>query len=72
VKQVASRAYYSTLKMEAACSSGTSVTFNGLHGDISQKIELFITTAVETSNPTTHVQICIKTENARKILLNIS
>jgi hypothetical protein len=28
------------------------VTFNGLHGVISQKIILFITTAVKTSNPT--------------------
>jgi hypothetical protein len=27
------------------------LTFNGLHGVISQKIELFITTAVRTSNP---------------------
>jgi hypothetical protein len=28
------------------------LTFNGLHGVISQKIELFITTAVGPSNPT--------------------
>jgi hypothetical protein len=28
------------------------LTFNGLHGVISPKIELFITTAVRTSNPT--------------------
>jgi hypothetical protein len=27
------------------------LTFNGLHGVISQKLELFITTAVRTSNP---------------------
>jgi hypothetical protein len=27
------------------------LTFNGLHGVISQKIELFITTAVRTSKP---------------------
>jgi hypothetical protein len=27
------------------------LTFNGLHGVISQKIVLFITTAVRTSNP---------------------
>jgi hypothetical protein len=27
-------------------------TFNGLHGGIYQKIELFITTAVRTLNPT--------------------
>jgi hypothetical protein len=28
------------------------LTSNGLHGVISQKIEIFITTAVRTSNPT--------------------
>jgi hypothetical protein len=28
------------------------LTFNGIHGVISQEIELFITTAVRTSNPT--------------------
>jgi hypothetical protein len=28
------------------------LTFNGLHGIISHKIELFITTTVRTSNPT--------------------
>jgi hypothetical protein len=28
------------------------LTFSGLHGDISPKIELFITTAVGTSGPT--------------------
>jgi hypothetical protein len=27
------------------------MTFNGLHGFISQKTELFITTGVKTSNP---------------------
>jgi hypothetical protein len=42
---------FSTLKMEAICSSETSVD-NGIHGVISQKMELFITTAVRTSNPT--------------------
>jgi hypothetical protein len=49
---VASRAYSSTLKMEAICSSETSVDVNGLHGVISQKIVLFITTAVRTSHST--------------------
>jgi hypothetical protein len=29
-----------------------NVGFKGLHGVISQKIELFITTTVRTSNPT--------------------
>jgi hypothetical protein len=32
----------------------STVCFNELHGDIFQKIELFITTAVRTSNPTIH------------------
>jgi hypothetical protein len=31
---------------------GDMLTFNGLHGVISQKIVLFITTAVRTSDPT--------------------
>jgi hypothetical protein len=43
---------YSTLKMEATCSSETSVDFQRLLGIISQEIELFITTTVRTTNPT--------------------
>jgi hypothetical protein len=43
--------FISTLKIEATCSSETSVTFNELHSVISQKMELFITTAVRTSDP---------------------
>jgi hypothetical protein len=43
-------AYSSTLKMEAICSPKRRLTFNGQHGVISQKIVLFITTAVKTSN----------------------
>jgi hypothetical protein len=38
--------------MEAICSSETLVDFNGLLSVISQKVLLFITTAVRTSNPT--------------------
>jgi hypothetical protein len=38
--------------MEATCSVGTSLNISGLRGIISQKMELFITTAVRTSNPT--------------------
>jgi hypothetical protein len=34
-----------------------TLTFNGLYGVISQKIVLFIITAVRTSNPTTSVRI---------------
>jgi hypothetical protein len=53
VKQVASRAL---LKMEETCSSKISVDFSGLYGIVPQKIELLITTAVRTSDPTTHLR----------------
>jgi hypothetical protein len=46
MKQVVSRA----LKMNATYSSETPLTFNGLHGVISQKTEFVITTGVRTSN----------------------
>jgi hypothetical protein len=36
------------------------LTFNGLHGVISQKIVLFITTAVRTSNPTFSMFCCLE------------
>jgi hypothetical protein len=39
--------------MEATCSSETSADLNGIHGVISQKAELFLTTDVRTSNPAT-------------------
>jgi hypothetical protein len=48
MKQVPSRA----LKIEAVYFSQMSVDFNGLHGFIFQKINLFITTAVRASDPT--------------------
>jgi hypothetical protein len=38
--------------MEATYSSETSVEFSGLHCVIPQKMELFITTAMRSSNPT--------------------
>jgi hypothetical protein len=41
--------------MEAICASEALVDFSELHGIISQKIVLFITTAVRTSNPTRFV-----------------
>jgi hypothetical protein len=44
-------AYSSTLKIEVKCFSETSLTFNGIHGVISQTIEFFMSTAVRTSNP---------------------
>jgi hypothetical protein len=43
--------------MDAICSSETSVDLNGLHGVISQKMTLFITTAVRTSNLTPYIYI---------------
>jgi hypothetical protein len=45
----------SPLKMVAACSSETSVGFQGLHSCVSQKIELLITTAVRNSKPTVSI-----------------
>jgi hypothetical protein len=45
-------AYSSTLKLDVTCSSEFQLTFNRLHGVISQKLELFITTAVITSDAT--------------------
>jgi hypothetical protein len=39
-------------KAEGVCSSETSLKLDGLHGVIYQKMILFITTAVKTSNPT--------------------
>jgi hypothetical protein len=47
--------HFSTLKMKAICSSETFVD-NELHGVIFQKMVLFITTAVKTSN-STHLNI---------------
>jgi hypothetical protein len=41
-KLVSCLLYSSTLKREAICYSETSVNFNGVHGVISQKTELFI------------------------------
>jgi hypothetical protein len=41
-----------TLKMEAICSSETSVASQQTTGVTSQKMILFIITAVKTSNPT--------------------
>jgi hypothetical protein len=44
--------YSSTMKMEATCSSEMLLAFNGVRGVIYQNVELFVTTAVITSNPT--------------------
>jgi hypothetical protein len=45
-------AYSSTVKMEAIPHLKRRLTFNGLHGMLSQKIELFIIKAVRTSDST--------------------
>jgi hypothetical protein len=42
------------------------LTFNGLHGFRSQKTELFITTAVRTSNPS-HVILLYDKQSQRKL-----
>jgi hypothetical protein len=44
--------YTSSLKMEVIYSSKLPLTLNGLHRVISQKAEVFITTAVRTPKPT--------------------
>jgi hypothetical protein len=49
--------YSSTLKMEATCSSETSVHLNALHTVTTQKIEVFLTTAVKTSRPRTKLSV---------------
>jgi hypothetical protein len=47
----------SVLKMEATCR----LTFNRLHGIISQKTEFFITTSVRTCNPTYKMSVTFYT-----------
>jgi hypothetical protein len=44
-------AYSSTLKIEATFPLRSRLTFNELHGIISQKIEIFIATALRPPNP---------------------
>jgi hypothetical protein len=72
MKQIAIRAsVIFFMPVQAVCSSETSVDFNGLHGVISQKLELFITAAVRTSNPTsmhtyTALKCVIETKNRIK------
>jgi hypothetical protein len=43
--------------MTAICFSERSVDFTGIHGVITQKIELFVTSAVRTSNPKYQMKI---------------
>jgi hypothetical protein len=47
-------AYSSTLKMKTSCSQKCRLTFNGLHGVIFQRVEVFIETDVRTSNATNY------------------
>jgi hypothetical protein len=49
-------AYSSTLKMEAPCFSETSVYFAGLHGVMSQKVELLLDVAVPAGDQTLSFQ----------------
>jgi hypothetical protein len=53
--QIGSGAYSSTLKWRQHVPPKCWLTFNGLHGVITQKIELFITTAARTSDPTNYI-----------------
>jgi hypothetical protein len=48
-------AYSSILKLETACYSETSANFNGLHGVISQSIELFKTNSRIINNKNWHL-----------------
>jgi hypothetical protein len=52
-------AYSSALKMGRYVLPKRRLTLNGLHGVISQKIILFITTAVKTSNPTLFISLLL-------------
>jgi uncharacterized membrane protein len=49
-------AYSSTVKTEAISASKCRLTFTRLHGVISQKTDIFIVTAVKTSNPKQVIQ----------------
>jgi hypothetical protein len=51
-KKPAGSRYLAEPMVEATCFSTVLVDFNGLHIVISQKIELFVTTAVRTLDPT--------------------
>jgi hypothetical protein len=44
------------------------LTLNGLHGVISQKLILFITTAVKASNPTMFILFSKKLEREGEVL----
>jgi hypothetical protein len=46
------RNQHEAARREAICSSKASADFHRLHSIISQKIELFITNAARTPNPT--------------------
>jgi hypothetical protein len=46
----------STVKVEVTCSSKRRLALKGLHGVTFQKLELFITIAVRTTNPISRVQ----------------
>jgi hypothetical protein len=54
--------YSSILTMEANVPPKHRLTFNELHGVISQKIELFIATTLRTTNPTKDKNITTQTK----------
>jgi hypothetical protein len=49
-------AYFQRISLQKIYISSGGLTFTRLHGVISQKIKLFITTGVRTSNPTITLQ----------------
>jgi hypothetical protein len=64
-------AYFSTLKIEAACSSETSVTFNGLNGVIFQKIlQERCAIKINVSVMTKVGNVAIPTTNFWKVAVN--
>jgi uncharacterized protein YsxB (DUF464 family) len=51
---LASWAYFSALKIEAVCSSETSVTYTGIHGVASQRTVMLAVTALRSTNSVTY------------------
>jgi hypothetical protein len=59
--------YSSTLKTETTVLPTCQLTFNGLHGVISQKIQLFVRTSASTSNHTLHVLLGISFQGEKMV-----
>jgi hypothetical protein len=47
------------------------MTFSGLHGTIFQKIDLFITTSVKTSNVTKKERFCNPVGSVKSLVLQV-